>query len=182
MIINFHLSFPFDNDVFALSSGETHQGDPFKETDSTSYRCENFLFRFPSLLFIRRLESPFVRLRHSFDGSCVDLHSLFLSFSLNERHEQDIDKKIASSSDSPCSIIRRFPVPRDVISQSRYALMAVEKLHHPYIPSLSLSLALRLSPPCPPRKFHRQYLSWLGILFLLYNSSFIVKEKREVTG
>lgn len=108
------------------------------------------------------------------------LHSLFLSFSLNERHEQDIDKKIASSSDSPCGIIRRFPVPRDVISQSRYALMAVEKLHHPYIPSLSL--ALRLSPPCPPRKFHRQYLSWLGILFLLYNSSFIVKEKREVTG
>lgn len=173
MIINFHLSFPFDNDVFALSSGETYQGDPFKET----YRCENFLFRFPSLLFIRRLESPFVRLRHSFDGSCVDLHSLFLSFSLNERHEQDIDKKIASS---PCGIIRRFPVPRDVISQSRYALMAVEKLHHPYIPSLSL--ALRLSPPCPPRKFHRQYLSWLGILFLLYNSSFIVKEKREVTG
>lgn len=103
--------------------------------------------------------------------------SFFLSFSLNERHEQDIDKKIASS---PCGIIRRFPVPRDVISQSRYALMAVEKLHHPYIPSLSL--ALRLSPPCPPRKFHRQYLSWLGILFLLYNSSFIVKEKREVTG
>lgn len=47
LIINFHLSFPFDNDVFALSSGETHQGDPFKETDSTSYRCENFLFWFP---------------------------------------------------------------------------------------------------------------------------------------
>lgn len=166
MIINFHLFFPFDNDVFALSSGETHQGDPFKETDSTSYRCENFLFRFPSLLFIRRLESPFVRLRHSFDGSCVDLHSLFLSFSLNERHEQDIDKKIASSSDSPCGIIRRFPVPRDVISQSRYALMAVEKLHHPYIPSLSLSRFPTL-PSVPSTKIS-------SAVFILARYSFLI--------
>lgn len=89
------------------------------------------------------------------------LHSLFLSFSLNERHEQDIDKKIASSSDSPCGIIRRFPVPRDVISQSRYALMAVEKLHHPYIPSLSDS---------PLRALHENFIGsiYLGSVFFSY--------------
>lgn len=124
------------------------------------------IFYFDSLLFIRRLEFPFVRLRHSFDGSCVDLHSLFLSFSLNERHEQDIDKKIASSSDSPCGIIRRFPVPRDVISQSRYALMAVEKLHHPYIPSLSLSRFPTL-PSVPSTKIS-------SAVFILARYSFLI--------
>lgn len=122
------------------------------------------IFYFDSLLFIRRLEFPFVRLRHS--GSCVDLHSLFLSFSLNERHEQDIDKKIASSSDSPCGIIRRFPVPRDVISQSRYALMAVEKLHHPYIPSLSLSRFPTL-PSVPSTKIS-------SAVFILARYSFLI--------
>lgn len=130
---------------------------------STSFRFrENFSFQF-SIMFIRRLESSFVRLPFLWRKLRSLLLSLSLSFSLNERHGQDIDKKIALSSDSPRGIIRRFPVTRDVISQSRYALMAVEKLHHP-ISSLSLSLS---HSPYPPRKFHRQYLSWLGILFLL---------------
>lgn len=86
-----------------------------------------------------------------------------LSFFLikREANEQDIDKKIASSSDSPCGIIRRFPVPRDVISQSRYALMAVEKLHHPYIPSLSDS---------PLRALHENFIGsiYLGSVFFSY--------------